>query len=131
MSGSSARDYIANTQAMDPPHASILYHCKMTFFIGGVSRRVSHELIRHYVGADRDEEGSPSQESPRYVEHSGYYVAHPAIVDDQQELAQFAHNMPLNYPAYSAYISRRAPAYPMPHERALATVTRRRASRTD
>src|SRR5690606_40139163 len=53
-------EYIAHTQQGEIPHASIMYHAKMTFFIGGVSRRVSHELIRHYVGADRDEEGSPS-----------------------------------------------------------------------
>nr|NIR30252.1 FAD-dependent thymidylate synthase [Gammaproteobacteria bacterium]NIR83799.1 FAD-dependent thymidylate synthase [Gammaproteobacteria bacterium]NIU05125.1 FAD-dependent thymidylate synthase [Gammaproteobacteria bacterium]NIV51962.1 hypothetical protein [Gammaproteobacteria bacterium]NIX86398.1 hypothetical protein [Gammaproteobacteria bacterium] len=72
--------YIANTQRYDPPHASIEYHAKMSFFVGGVSRRVSHELIRHYVGADRDEEGSPSQESTRYVEHAGRFVAHPAIL---------------------------------------------------
>src|SRR5882672_996607 len=52
-------EYIAHTQEMDPPHASIIYHAKMSFFIAGVSRRVSHELIRNYVGADRTEEGSP------------------------------------------------------------------------
>ena len=35
-------DYIAHTQQGDVPHASILYHAKMSFFIAGVSRRVSH-----------------------------------------------------------------------------------------
>src|SRR5580693_6100021 len=54
-------EYIANTQGGDIPHASILYHAKMAFFFGGISRRVSHEIIRNYVGADREEEGSPSQ----------------------------------------------------------------------
>jgi len=70
-------EYIKNTQGGDIPHASIMYHAKMSFFVAGISRRVSHELIRHYVGADRDEEGSPSQESTRYVEHSGRYIQHP------------------------------------------------------
>jgi len=62
------------------PHASIGYHAKMTFFIAGISRRVSHELIRHYVGADRDEEGSPSQESTRYTEHPGHFVVPPRVL---------------------------------------------------
>src|SRR5262245_26193406 len=57
-------EYVANLFGSPGkiPHASVLYHAKMTFFFGGIGRRVSHELIRHYVGADRDEEGSPSQE---------------------------------------------------------------------
>lgn len=101
------REYIANTQGGDIPHASIMYHAKMSFFIAGVSRRVSHELIRHYVGADRTEEGSPSQESTRYVEHAGFYVAHPAILDDAHELALFKSAMGRNYVEYLNYIERR------------------------
>lgn len=94
------------------PHASILYHAKMTFFIGGVSRRVSHELIRNYVGADRDEEGSPSQESTRYTEHYGHYVAHPYILGDsehaQAELATFRSEMQHNYDGYLHYVERQS-----------------------
>lgn len=108
-------EYIANTQAGEVPHASILYHAKMSFFIAGVSRRVSHELIRHYVGADRDEEGSPSQESTRYVEHSGCYVAHPAILDNEEELFCFASAMNKNYTEYREYITRREEAYKRDH----------------
>jgi len=108
-------EYIANTQQGDVPHASIMYHAKMTFFIAGVSRRVSHELIRHYVGADRTEEGSPSQESTRYVEHSGCYVAHPAILDNPEELALFAGAMGRNYSEYRDYIQRRIEAYRRDH----------------
>lgn len=104
-------EYIANTQAGDVPHSSIMYHAKMTFFIAGVSRRVSHELIRHYVGADRTEEGSPSQESTRYVEHAGYYIAHPAILEDSEELNYFASAMGRNYAEYRDYISRREATY--------------------
>jgi thymidylate synthase (FAD) len=103
----SNREYIANTQQGDVPHASIMYHAKMSFFIAGVSRRVSHELIRHYVGADRTEEGSPSQESTRYVEHSGCYVAHPAILENPIELEQFRRSVELNYDSYCGYIERR------------------------
>ena len=73
----SNQEYIENTQAGDIPHASIMYHAKMTFFFAGVSRRVSHEIIRNYVGADRDEEGSPSQESTRFTHHYGYFIEPP------------------------------------------------------
>jgi thymidylate synthase ThyX len=73
-----------------------------------VSRRVSHELIRHYVGADRTEEGSPSQESTRYVEHSGCYIAHPAILESARELDEFEIAMKDNYEAYRDYIIRRS-----------------------
>lgn len=104
-------EYIANTQMGDVPHRSIMYHAKMTFFIAGVSRRVSHELIRHYVGADRDEEGSPSQESTRYVEHAGNYIAHPGILDNPEELGFFRSAMARNYSEYRDYIMRRLDAH--------------------
>ncbi len=77
--------YIRHTQEMDPPHASVTYHAKMSFFIAGVSRRVSHELIRNYVGADRTEEGSPSQQSTRYVENAGFYITPPRYLQEGQE----------------------------------------------
>lgn len=109
------REYIASTQSGPIPHASIMYHAKMSFFIGGVSRRVSHELIRHYVGADRTEEGSPSQESTRYVEHAGFYVAHPAILQNREELGFFASAMGRNYSEYRAYIDRCVSAYTAEH----------------
>jgi thymidylate synthase (FAD) len=81
-------EYIANTQAGEIHHASILYHAKMTFFIAGVSRRVSHELIRNYVGADRTEEGAPSQESTRYVENAGFYVVPPRYLEHSDPTAR-------------------------------------------
>jgi thymidylate synthase (FAD) len=102
----SNREYIENTQQGDIPHASIMYHAKMSFFIAGVSRRVSHELIRNYVGADRDEEGSPSQESTRYTHHPGCYVAHPWILEDAYEIDRFRDAMQLNYESYVDYIER-------------------------
>jgi thymidylate synthase (FAD) len=73
-------EYIAHTQEMDPPHASILYHAKMSFFFAGISRRVSHELIRNYVGADRSEEGNPSQESTRFTHHYGFFIMPPRYI---------------------------------------------------
>ena len=77
-------EYIKNTQAGDVPHSSILYHAKMTFFFAGISRRVSHEIIRNYVGADRDEEGAPSQESTRFTHHYGFFICPPKYLGNPE-----------------------------------------------
>lgn len=105
-------EYIANTQMGDVPHASILYHAKMTFFIAGVSRRVSHELIRNYVGADRDEEGSPSQESTRYVENAGFYVVPPKYNSDcLWQCGTFREACHENYRTYRTMVAREVGEY--------------------
>lgn len=98
----SNREYIEHMQQGDVPHASVLYHAKMSFFIAGVSRRVSHELIRNYVGADRDEEGSPSQESTRYVENAGFYVTPPRYLKPENAgaLEHFERSAHDNYANY-------------------------------
>lgn len=97
-------EYIAHTQQGVIPHRSITYHAKMSFFIAGISRRVSHELIRNYVGADRDEEGAPSQQSTRYAENPGFYVVPPRYLgsDDASKhaRARFAHACSENFENY-------------------------------
>jgi thymidylate synthase (FAD) len=103
-------DYIAHSQSGSIPHASIMYHAKMTFFLAGISRRVSHELIRHYVGADRSEEGSPSQESTRYTFHPGHFAVPPYVVDHEDE-ANFSTAMGHIYEGYLAFIAREENAY--------------------
>ncbi len=99
-------EYIANTQAGEVPHASILYHAKFTFFFAGISRRVTHELIRNYVGADRDEEGCPSQESTRYTEHHGYFVVPPRYLGLDGMRAHFERAMTLAYEEYLGAVRR-------------------------
>ena len=107
----SNRDYIAHTQSGTVPHRSIMYHAKMTFLVAGISRRVSHELIRHYVGADRSEEGSPSQESTRYTHHPGHFVVPPKMALDGQAVEQFMAAMASAYTEYRDYIDREVEAY--------------------
>ncbi len=97
------------------PHASVLYHAKMTFFFAGIGRRVSHELIRHYVGADRDEEGSPSQESTRYTHHSGHFSLHPRMAEDSRQEANFAVDMDEAYARYRGYLDREVAAFAAAH----------------
>lgn len=98
------RAYVEHTQSGAYPHASIMYHPKFTFFVAGVSRSLSHELIRHYVGADRTEEGEPSQESTRFTHHHGAFVAPPRIVGDPAKLEAFRAEVQRSFDAYNAFI---------------------------
>lgn len=93
------------------PHRSTGYHAKMSFFFAHVSRRVSHELIRNYVGADRDEEGNPSQESTRFTHHPGVYIAHPSILNHEYELSQFRLRAQRNYEEYVGTIERKIASF--------------------
>jgi thymidylate synthase ThyX len=97
------------------PHRSTGYHPKMSFFIAHVSRRVSHELIRNYVGSDRDEEGSPSQESTRFTHHPGMYIAHPYYLESENEMMAFKLLAGDNYASYVATIQRKVEAYEAKH----------------
>lgn len=91
-------------------HTSVLYHAKFTFFIAGISRRVAMELIRHYVGADRDLEGSPSMLSTRYTKHSGRFVAPPRDMV-QGNVERFASVMQDAYDDYLNYLTCEHEAY--------------------
>lgn len=93
------------------PHRSTGYHAKMSFFFAHVSRRVSHELIRNYVGADRDEEGNPSQESTRFTHHPGVYIAHPHYLGWGSELDAFRARAQSNYEDYVSTIQRKVAAF--------------------
>lgn len=53
-------EYMRNI--VESKHGSVLAHAGVTFAIQGVSRGLSHELVRHHVGCN------PSQESQRYVD---------------------------------------------------------------
>lgn len=58
-------------------HFSVLRHASVTVYIQGVSRSLTHELIRHHVGIDF------SQLSQRYVDAEKMdYVIPPAIRGD-------------------------------------------------
>lgn len=66
--------YIENI--LEEAHGSVCEHASWTFWIEGVSRSLSHELVRHRVGV------AISQLSQRFVEHPEVvvpplYLAHP------------------------------------------------------
>lgn len=56
-------------------HGSVIAHAHWGFFIAGVSRSLTHELIRHAAGVDI------SQESQRYVDaNTARFVVPPALL---------------------------------------------------
>lgn len=61
--GRPTEDYIRNILA--EAHGNVLAHANVSFIVTGVSRSLTHELIRHHVGTN------PSQESQRYVTAEG------------------------------------------------------------
>jgi thymidylate synthase (FAD) len=59
---------------MEVNHGSVTEHASLSFFIGGVSRGLTHELVRHRVGV------AISQRSTRYVdENESPWAWHPLI----------------------------------------------------
>jgi thymidylate synthase (FAD) len=71
----STRDYLENIKRQG--HGSVLEHASFTLLLEGVSRSLTHELVRHRAGF------AYSQLSQRYVDEShANFVVPPAIVGD-------------------------------------------------
>lgn len=70
-------------EIMQSGHASPIEHVSFTFAVTGVSRALSHQLVRHRIA-------SYSQQSQRYVDASHFeYVLPPAIAANPQAKAVF------------------------------------------
>lgn len=67
------KGYLANIQKQS--HWSVLEHAQATFYIQGVSRALTHELVRH-------RHMSYSQLSQRYVDSSDVKFVVPPLVED-------------------------------------------------
>lgn len=63
-------------------HESVLEHATLTFYISGVSRSLTHELVRHRAGM------AYSQLSQRYVDASKTDAVPPPDVVDDEDLMQ-------------------------------------------
>lgn len=71
------------TKIVDMGHTSTLEHVTFTFAIEGVSRVLTHQLVRHRIA-------SYSQQSQRYVnEHDFEYIIPPAIAGNLPAKAKF------------------------------------------
>ncbi|MFH0798986.1 MAG: FAD-dependent thymidylate synthase [Pseudomonadota bacterium] len=63
-------------------HGSVLEHCVWNFLITGISRSLTHELIRHRAGFGF------SQASQRYIDESDARYVLPPLYRDHPELAK-------------------------------------------
>ena len=64
-------------------HESVIEHASFTFFVEGVSRSLTHQLVRHRIA-------SYTQQSMRYVdltELEGYFIR-PESISENRELAR-------------------------------------------
>lgn len=70
-------------EIMASGHTSPIEHVSFTFALEGISRALSHQLVRHRVA-------SYSQQSQRYVNGSNFdYIMPPAIARDDAARARF------------------------------------------
>ena len=68
---------------MESGHVSPIEHVSFTFAVSGVSRALTHQLVRHRVA-------SYSQQSQRYVDGSHFeHILPPAIAQDAQAKERF------------------------------------------
>ena len=75
--GRSTRDYLENIKKQG--HGSVLEHANYTVLLEGVSRSLTHELVRHRAGF------AYSQLSQRYVDESdAAFVVPPAMLGDER-----------------------------------------------
>lgn len=108
---------------IDVGHFSVLEHASASFYITGISRSCTHELVRH-------RHFSYSQLSQRYVpEHDSQVVAPPGIDEDPelQEILRAAADA--SRTAYSELLSRLEAKFVGEHAGGSAAVLRRKQAR--
>jgi len=75
-------DFVRNV--MSSGHTSPIEHVNFTFVLDGVSRALTHQLVRHRIA-------SYSQQSQRYVDAANFdYVVPPRIKADPEAYARFS-----------------------------------------
>lgn len=85
--------------ALRSGHESILEHAVYTFEIKGVSRALSHQLVRHRVA-------SYAQQSQRYVNMEGFeYITPESIRDNPNSLEQYEWGMKAIQKVYNTMLS--------------------------
>lgn len=84
---------------MDLGHESPIEHVNFTFGVEGVSRTLTHQLVRHRIGA------SYSQQSQRYVKLEQFeYIIPPQIEDIPQAREKFIEAMEWDQKYYNELV---------------------------
>jgi thymidylate synthase (FAD) len=91
------REYLENIKKQG--HGSVLEHANYSLLLEGVSRSLTHELVRHRAGF------AYSQLSQRYVDESeAHFVVPPAIVGDVKLEAAWKEQMDAAQKSYVALV---------------------------
>lgn len=108
---------------IDVGHLSVLEHASATFYITGISRSCTHELVRH-------RHFSYSQLSQRYVpEHEAQVVAPPGIDDDPELMAILAEAADAGRAAYQQLLARLEAKLVGDHPETSSAILRRKQAR--
>lgn len=82
----------------DLGHESPMEHVSFTFGVEGVSRTLTHQLVRHRIG-------SYSQQSQRYVKLDQFeYIIPPAIEENEKARAIYIESMEKDQKAYDSIV---------------------------
>jgi thymidylate synthase (FAD) len=93
------RDYLENIKRQG--HGSVLEHANYSILVEGVSRSLTHELIRHRAGF------AYSQLSQRYVDESqAAFVVPPAVIGDDALEASWREHIEGAQATYVALVER-------------------------
>ncbi len=85
-------------QVVSSGHESPLEHVKFTFAVEGVSRALTHQLVRHRIA-------SYSQQSQRYVQEEDFdYIVPPSIAEDADMTRVYTETMTTIQSAYDRLI---------------------------
>jgi thymidylate synthase (FAD) len=96
--GRTTRDYLENIKKQG--HGSVLEHASYSLLLEGVSRSLTHELVRHRAGT------AFSQLSQRYVDESqAAFVVPPAIIGDDALLAAWRAQIDAAQAAYVGLVA--------------------------
>ena len=87
-------------KVVESGHESPLEHVKFTFAIEGVSRALTHQLVRHRIA-------SYSQQSQRYVKEENFeYVIPPSIKQDEELRKEFVRIMKETQASYNKVLKK-------------------------
>jgi len=110
MQGADARALVK--KLLDMGHHSPLEHVSFSFGIEGVSRTLTHQLVRHRIA-------SYSQKSQRYVREDHFqYVTPPSIAKDplaQEKYAEIMEQLRVGYAQLAAMVEKEDARYILPN----------------
>jgi thymidylate synthase (FAD) len=116
------RDYLENIKRQQ--HGSVLEHASYSLLLEGVSRSLTHELVRHRAG------WAFSQLSQRYVDESeANFVLPPAILGDEKLEADWRRDVEAAQAAYVALVAALAERYAWVEDRIHRRKMAREAAR--